>query len=479
MEISGRQEVSSNAANRALASLDFFKQLTRAGPMPARVSSISHGRAVLLTQLGQVTSSNALDLKPGDQLQIRASGTEQQPVLKISRPITINSFSHPSLSKQIPTDRAVTALITGQHAASTKIQLGDQQFSIPRQQNLNTGQLISLTRQPGQNLVEIRPIDHQQVLKAAITRLLPNQPANQQTSGLTQLVKLIHSYSNALKSTTGEPPPTQGKLPLSKEGIANKAAMRPANPLQTLLDAIPRLSKVDKTVLQQWVSRMVATTSKNPEAGRASTTPESFLQLLPKTEASMVKMLQQLAQQIAYQSSKSGTPAASEIKPQLDDQLQVLARDIIKLTDQSTGQQLLQHTSMRYQQELQQPLAFNLAIPLAEEQKTRELQLKIRQRHQTENKHQQFWDIHFNFEFGLLGMISTHLQLEERTLSASFWSELSETQNKIENNLPSFRKQLVRAGLEPGLFHSFKGSPPEIAEPSPPIMPASLLDIRV
>ncbi len=459
--------------------------------MLARVSVVNQGQAVLLTRLGQVTTANALDLKTGDHIQVRAGGTEQQPVLKISqplpRPTTLSSVSHPSLSKQIPTDRAVTALIVGQNAATTKIQLGDQQFSIPRQQNMNIGKLISLTLKPGQNQIEIRPIDHQQVLKSAITRLLPYQPTSQQTSGLTQLVKLIHNSTSALRPATGEPPLMQDKAALSKEAMGDvrsspqfKTAVRSANPLQALLDAIPDLPKVDKAVLQQWVSRLVLATGKTPVPGKPLPETGQLLQLLPKTESSMVKVLQQLVQQTVLQPSKPGMPPpTSDIRPQFDEQLQMLARDIVKLVDQSTGQQLLQHTSLRYQQELQQPMAFNLAIPMTSEHKTRELQLKIRQRQQTGEKHEQLWDIHFNFEFGLLGMISTHLQLNERTLSASFWSELSETQNKIENNLPEFRQQLVRVGLEPGVLHSFNGSPPETAQSSPLTMPEALLDIRV
>ncbi len=453
--------------------------------MLARVSAINLGQAVLLTQLGQITTANALDLKAGDQIQIRAAGTEQHPVIKISqappRPIILNSVSHPSLSKQIPTGHSVTALIIGQQATTSKIQLVDRQFSIPRQQNLNIGKLISLTRLPDQNRIEIRPIDHQQVLKSAISRLMPYQSTNQQKSGITQLVKLIQDYTSTLKPVTSEVSPRQAKIPVSNKEIdivrsiqPDKTTQKVPDLLQSLLASIPRLSKFDKTILQQWVSRLL-TTFNSPQPGRALPSTDQFLQQLPKTEASMVKLLEQLVQQTQPQSPKP----ASEIRHQVNEPLQLLARDMIKLVDQTTGQQLLQQTSLRYQQELQQPMAFNLAIPVTDEQKTRELQLKIRQRHQPDDSHKQCWDIHFNFEFGLLGMISSHLQLEEDTLSASFWSELIETRNKIENNLPDFRQQLVRAGFKPGQFHSFEGRPPKTTEPLSPMMPESLLDIRV
>ncbi len=460
--------------------------------MLARVSAVNQGQAILLTRLGQITSTNALDLKAGDQIQIRAAGTEQQPVLKVSqvpqRPVTLNSVSHPALSKQVPTGRPVTAIIVSQQATTSTIQLGDRQFSIPRQQNLNIGKLISLTRNPNQNLIEIRSVDHQQVLKSAIARLLPYQPGTRQMSGLTQLVKLFHDYTSTLRQPTTEPQAKQGSSPVSKEKVEtgssappSKTVSKSSNSLQILLDTLPRLSKFDKAVLQQWISRLVLTPHDTPRAGKIAPAPdtEQFLQQLPKTESSMVKLVQQLVQQISPQSPRPGTPTAPDIRPQPDEPLQILARDMLKLVDQTTGQQLLQQTSLRYQQELQQPMAFNIAIPVTEEQKIRELQLKIRQRHQPGEEHKQCWDIHFNFEFGLLGMISTHLHLEEKTLSASFWSELIETQNKIEINLPAFRQQLVGAGLEPGLFHSFKGSPPETTEPSSPLITESLLDIRV
>ncbi|MDH5354172.1 MAG: flagellar hook-length control protein FliK, partial [Gammaproteobacteria bacterium] len=103
----------------------------------------------------------------------------------------------------------------------------------------------------------------------------------------------------------------------------------------------------------------------------------------------------------------------------------------------------------------------------------------IRQHSRDTDPEKQSWDIYLDFEFGLLGMISTHLMLEENTLSASFWSVLPATQDKIDQNLPDFEQQINRAGFNLGQFNSFPGKPP--VAPTQQILPSSesLLDIKV
>ena len=503
MDIPRISDLNPGPNTRSASAVEIFRQLTQLGSIEARVAAITRGQAILLTQLGQLTTSNALNLKAGDVIQIRADGNEQKPVLKVSvgaeKPVMLETAKHPSLAREIPAAKPVSAILVEQQADNTKIKVGKQIFTIPRQAGLKPGQLVSLSKTTNSNTIEIKPVDHRQVLKSAISRLLPQQSAHRDNSGITQLVKLVQSISRSLPladqkamlSTPVKPTAaTQlpGKLP---NGIISTPSSTPPslntqlaqttvpinNLVQTLLASIPSISRLDKATLEHWVSRLLTSEPTNQPAPRINT--QQLLQLIPKTEASVVQLLQKITQQNPNQHPVTNQANAAEIKAPLEEPLQLLARDIIKLVEQSSSQQLLQQTSLRYQQELQQPLVLNLAIPINDEQKTRELRLKIRQKHRASETQQQCWDIHFDFEFGLLGLISTHLVLEENTLSASFWSEQPDTQVKIDNGLDDFKQQLNRAGFDLGQFYSFVGKPPVEAEE--PMMPASeaLLDIKV
>jgi len=486
--------------NRSITQIEIFRQLIQLGTIEARVAAVSRGQAILLTQLGQISTSNALDLKSGDVIRVRASGSEQNPILKVSpggvnKSVILEAAKHPALAKQIPASKPVSAILLGQQANGTGIKVGSQIFTIPRQADIKPGQLISLAKIDSNNTIEIKVVDHRQVLKSAIGRLLPQLSTSRDISGLTQLLKLVQSLSGSL-SVAGKqaalPVPVKTSIPTSQFGLPT-SAKSPATPTQSgisqqhapastnnllhnLLTSIPTLSKLDKATLEHWVDRLL-TSESTQQPNRLST--QQILQQIPKTEASLMQLLQKITQQVTNQQNGTNPVSTAEAKPTFEEPLQLIARDIIKLVEQSSNQQLLQQTSLRYQQELQQPLVLNLAIPVNEEQKTRELCLKIRQKHKGNEILKQCWDIHFDFEFGLLGLISTHLVLDENTLSASFWSELTDTQNKIDNGLDDFRRQLNRAGFELGQFYSFVGKPP--LEDDDAIVPSSesLLDIKV
>ena len=501
MDIPRILEPNTGANNRSSSTVDLIRQLTQLGSIEARVATVVRGQAILLTQLGQIASTNALNLKAGDLIQIRAGGSEQNPVLKVSKatekPVILDTSKHASLARQLPAGRTVSAILVAQQGSSSKIKIGNQIINIPRQPDLKPGQLVSLVKAADNSAIEIRPIDHRQVLKSAISRLLPQQSAPRENSGLTQLVKLVKTISNSYSAadkqasipasakTTVTTSQLPGGLPSSVKSTItatpSSANIQPAqtstsanNLFQALLASIPTMSKLDKTTLAHWVSRLLV-----PESTGQRPSTQQLLQQLPKSEAPLLQLLQKIIQQTPNQTQNPGPANVAEVRTTLEEPLQLLARDIIKLVEQSSHQQLLQQTSLRYQQELQQPLVINLAIPISDDQKTRELRLKIRQKHQTSETQKQCWDIRFDFEFGLLGLISTHLVLDENTLSASFWSELPGTQGKIDSNIDDFKQQLTLAGFDLGQFYSFADRPPE--EVAEPMMPASeaLLDIKV
>jgi len=483
MDISKIPQNSSAIASRQLSPAELFLKITQLGSIEAKVALIEKGQALLTSRLGQIISSNTLDLKQGDRLSLRPGEDPQSPVLKITklpnRPVTLNSTTNPSLNQALPAGKAVKALVIGQQAGKTIIQIGRQQIPIQPSVDLKPGQLITLAKSPGKQNIELRIVDHQQVLKSALNQLLPQQARPQQLAALTQLTKLIQA------TIAAQPAPATGHQQSisTPENTTAAQLSQPAiisqskdlfSQLQNLLNALPQLSKLDKNTIQQWV-RYIVTTGQNRGSGVQSTqNPYQLLQQLPKFETSTIQQLRHVSAQTAQE-----TGAPTEVKTKLDESFQAIGKEIAKLVEQSSSQQLLAQTNLRLQQELQLPFGLNLAIPLTDQQKTQELRLKIRQRNPEADSENQSWDIHLDFEFGLLGLISTHLLLDGNRLSASFWSQQPETTNKIESHLGEFKQQLTRAGYDLGQFHSFPGKPPEESAGDAISMPETLLDIRV
>jgi flagellar hook-length control protein FliK len=154
-------------------------------------------------------------------------------------------------------------------------------------------------------------------------------------------------------------------------------------------------------------------------------------------------------------------------------------RDAIRTTEQSLNQQLFQQTSLRFQQELQQPIAFNLNIPYMEEQTVKSLLLRICQKSNEASTENQAWEIRLSFEFASLGLISTHILLNGDTLSSSFWADEECTKNKINDALPDFKQQLAKSGFNLGSFFCYLGQPPQESDDAFSPVPDSLLNIEV
>ena len=495
MDISKIADSPGNISNRQLPPADLFRQITQLGSIEAKVALINKGQALLNSQLGQILSNNSLDLKAGDRLNLRASGSEQNPVLKITRlpalPITLSATINQTLNQALANDKSAVALVINQNSGKTIIQLGKQRISVQTPIELKQGQLISLMKSSKNHRIELQPVNHQQVLKSALGQLLTLQSNPQQPAALTHLARLLQTIlvtqtvrsdgdnqTLQTKQNSSLPPqasPAATQL-TGQQGQSSKS-MNLFSQLSALLNALPQLAKLDKSTIQQWV-RFIVATGQNRDAGPQMTAnPYQLLKQMPKSETAFIQQLLQLRLPTAQ--TLQASTAEADVKPDLDGPLLAMGKEIGKLVEQSLGQQLLQQTNLRLQQEQQLPIALNLTIPLTDQQKIQELRLKIRQRNREADAENQSWDIQLDFEFGLLGLISTHLLLDGNRLSASFWSDQAETQQKIDSNLSVFKQQLTRAGYDLGEFHSFAGKPPQESSRDTMALPESLLDIKV
>ncbi len=181
---------------------------------------------------------------------------------------------------------------------------------------------------------------------------------------------------------------------------------------------------------------------------------------------------------------KPGTksPAASEtptVKSLPQEILLAQVRDGIKLVEQALSQNLLQRTSLGMQQETQQPLSLNFALPFIDQQEVKPLHVDLEQRDQPQEDKDKSWDIRLSFELADLGPVACHIFLQGEAVAASFYCEKSHTRICVEQALPELKQQLSAAGFTAGEFHSFPGKPVQPRTSTASSYTESLIDIEV
>jgi hypothetical protein len=490
MEISNLPPTAHSKGNVADAPPDILSRLKQLGSIQARVVSVANGQAVLLTRLGEITGSNALKLRAGDTVQIRLDGDKQNPVLKVipsqDQVTVLAADKFLKLIALLPANRPTPATVVSQQGNNTLLQIGAEQTSIPLQSQLKIGQLLNLLHRDASGTIEIKSVDHQKILRSALAQLISARPQSSTNHQMQPLLQLVQSV---LKINTGHPPAatlTNYSHIFSGNSTANQGNALPSNSISTLaselellIRSLPTMTALNQRAIRKMVELALHNTlGVKPEKALSSSSLLSVMRQLPQTEQG----INQLIQLLLKASQESADTEVQQLKkPTFNNNEPLLTqfRDAIRSTEQSLNQQLFQQTSLRFQQELQQPVAFNLNIPYMEQQTVKSLQLKIRQKSKAANAENQAWEIRLSFEFGLLGLISTHILLDGDTLSSSFWAVKEATKNKINDALPDFKQQLVKSGFYLGHFFCYLGQPPQESNNAFSPVPDSLLDIKV
>jgi hypothetical protein len=489
MQISNPHPNASLKGNVPAKPLDVLNRLQQLGSITANVVSVMNKEALLSTCLGKIRTSNALDLKAGDTIQVRLDANNQNPILKVTllhEQLTLlaaNKFL--KLLPLLSTNQPVIATVVSQQSNKTLLQFRSVQTLIPLPIKLKPGQLLTLVHHEAFETIEIKLVDNQRVLKSALSQLLSDrsQPSlNKSLQPLLQLAKsvlkidsehmlaakLINKNQRFMKAATSNSGRT---LPSSHVSAV-------ASELKQLIHSLPTISSLSHRDIQRSVEiATLMTLEPQPNKGLSNSSLLSILRRLPQTEQG----LNQLIQSLLKTNHRQAALIVQQLKEsQSNDEAPLLTqfKDAIKSTEQSLNQGLFQKTSLRFQQELQQPIAFNLNIPYLEQQEVKSLQLKIRQKSK-ENVENQAWEIRLSFEFNLLGLISTHVSLDGDTLSTNFWAVKEGTKNKITDALPEFKQQLVKSGFNLGYFFCYLGQPLPGDDNNFSPMPDSLLNIKV
>lgn len=518
------------------SSSELLPQLQQAGQFRAIVLESAGNRVILDTAFGQIIGKSPETLNKGDEIFARLTPGNAEPTIKVAQhiPQTLlikNQALNTLISKSGQT--LLEAKVIQTDSNKTLIQIGKNKYSLPAQKLLASGDSL-LIKAVDTNQVQLNRIQPQSILKNALSVLLPrNQPQTENT-GLTALQKIVQTIlkvklehlAPAQSSARSEPkipanvatqtspatldPSKQNQsadalnkltqplsLPnASKAELKSALAAKMDNLLATQLSS--KINSVDdlKVLLQQLTETRLPAGQTKPESiqkmltllsllkpasssastSQASTVPRQ-LELLHQSLLKSPEQFSQLIRQLINTQSEARTSASHE--KSLLDLSSSFRGELLQQVEQTLNHLLIQKTSVRLQQELNQPLQFNLNIPLQlNEHKTTTLKLKIRQKPRNESEDEQHWEINLSFEFGLLGLISTHLLLHDRKISAHFWSVNPATKSLIDTHLDDFRQQLVNSGFELGFFDSHQGQPISVNE-SQPSLNENLVDINV
>ena len=294
--------------------------------------------------------------------------------------------------------------------------------------------------------------------------------------------------SSPITRLAGHRSPTPERLTLDRSrstsagpisaGIRSTAPTTVADPnaLQLLMQLAARLPEVDAAGIKRWFefARLIKQ-SKTDMPASISLDALRMLKQLTDRENFTRELMQSI------QNSARTTADADNATTRLNSQESLLLqiREGVKLAEQGLSQNLLQRASLGLQQETQQPVSFNMALPLIEQQQIKPLFIDLAQRNQAQEKADKSWDIRLSFEFADLGLISCHIVLEGMAVAASFYSEREQTRENIDTALPQLRQQLSAVGFTPGEFHSFQGRAAPKRESTATDFSESLIDIEV
>jgi hypothetical protein len=206
---------------------DLLAQLKAAGTIEAEVIKVLQDKLLLSSRLGDILTSNSLNYKVGDQLNLRLTGSEQNPVLKASPrqsgPMTLNSDQNLKLSRALPADQPVLAVVTRIAGQRIEIRLAEQILTLPRQAGIARDQLLSLQQNNSNRTIEITTVDRKMIYKALLKQLVPRQS----DPGPASLVKLLNLVNKAVVAPATKTAPVTNLAQSPARGESALAESRP------------------------------------------------------------------------------------------------------------------------------------------------------------------------------------------------------------------------------------------------------------
>jgi hypothetical protein len=462
---------------RSARVLDILQNLQNAGLFRAVVVKQTGNQVLLDTAFGNITGKAPDQLKTGDEIMARITTIKPQPTLKIEQQIsqllTLPKAQFKSVVQNI--NSAVLAAKVVSHSNNqTLLNINNQVIPINRQDSLQIGETL-LLKDTGTNQLQLIRIQPQAVLKAALSSLIPRSLQQGQQYNLSSLQKvaseLVGLKGQALidraniKTTELTQPGRAVSESLQTITKPQRAGVPAPDRVKLLNDILSTLAKplvsaenIKPQTLQQFFSYLALIKTEMPgNMSHLSQQLQNLSQVLKQSPESFSQLIRDIFSHSAHQVTAKQHHEAPVIE--LSNTLRL---ELLQQTEHTLNHLLTQQTSVRLQQEQHQPLSIFLNIPIQVDMESQNLQLKIKQKEKNQSDDTaQYWEIELSFEFGLLGMITTRILLQDTKISANFWAHQSNTKSLIDNHMDEFRSQLKKAGFELGLFDCFYGTAPE------------------
>ena len=297
---------------------DLLAQLKAAGTIEAEVIKVLQDKLLLRSRLGDILTSNSLNYKVGDQLNLRLGGSEQNPVIKASPKqsgsMTLNSDQNLRLSRALPADQPVLAVVTKIAAQRIEIRLAEQILTLPRQPGIVRDQLISLKQNNTKRTIEISPVDRKMIYKALLKQLVPRQS----DPGPASLVKLLNLVNKAVIAPATKTAPVTNLAQNPARGESALAESRPVTPL-VIKQALP-IADTSRTVSKPEIQASSIVTKTAKILPTAITGPEKTRAETNTAPTANNRQINALLRQINKTGNKSVDPV-TVVKPVVSDSI--------------------------------------------------------------------------------------------------------------------------------------------------------------
>ena len=482
--------VPSNASVPATNGNDVIHWLASAGTQSAVVSRIENNLVTLAFGSKEVTAQNSLQLKIGDRVNVRIDQSSGTPVIKVNLP-------------DAPSQQTITILLKGMPPVKTgdvfyghvksfsdnyqNLELLQKIIRLPLQTRWPDGQFIKAVAVNEQNQFNLSPANPLSHLIPALSRMLANHPsvdpANQSLSDLRSMLVTLHR--NQASDTVNKPdnPAMSSELKRISSAInVGGQLMNSANPgkasenLTNVFERSPLLGQFSSSLhpaslfkaghIQQWIQN----TFQSPLSIK-----DAPFWPMTSLRPSFVKQIQTSI------NNALNHKLELSIKNQDIDTQQVarLLRDIASTLDSLDQNNLMQQLKLKTQQELQQPMAFNLQLPYQNGDRLDWVKLSLQQKSLNPSQ-EDSWKIRLEIVLPELGQLISIVQLKDLDIGIDFWVENNDIQSKFHDALPTLKQQLTTHGFLLTHCECQIGNPPEQDGPAS-LLPEgeNFLDIRV
>ncbi len=472
---------------------EVITSLQQAGSFRAVVLQQQGQQVLLDTAFGKLTGTTNQRLQPGDGVEARLSG-QDNPRLLIEKylPQTL-LIRHAGLAKQLDQSMlsSLVVRVSEQQANKTWLSTGRDLVAIPRRDSLQVGENLSLSARPDGSLM-LRRLDTPAILASSLAALSARQSQQQSTYNLptlqkftaellTQDLKALLTRANQKAAALGQQQQSTSGVPVSMGKPATAVSSDKLTLFRTLLQQVNVVKLVARdAAIQPQALQNLVTLLSTPSASGTSATPslsQTMLQLMSLLKQSPDLMQRFLGQEVL---PRHGVQRAAQAEAPVAELGNLLRLELVQQSDQTLNQLLNQQTTNRLQAEHNQPVQINLNIPLVLEHTTQNLKVSIQQHKPSETgEFEDAWDVQLSFEFGLLGLITTKINLRDDQISASFWAVKPSTMEAIDSNLDQFRQQLIRRGFQPDTLVAYLGTAPEPDNEYHYPIPENLVDLNV